>query len=214
MLKSGPSSVREGEWGPDELLIEADSDFVLKLQGNEISKVKTWEAMEEYVNEMLEVCLAFDVPFLGAHAQIATSWNLAKELGKFAVDYYVAFCKRSGYRLGNVKDPRLYDRYLLKLVKSTPSATVNAELKELKAAHKSLLKQMATSQRDNIRTHNQVATHMANVNRNQQDIRKNANMDRWPKSIEMKVRPKPIKKEKDVPSSSSEESSTDDEGDE
>ena len=31
--------------------------------------------------------------------------------------HYVAFCKRSGYRIGNVKDPRLYDRYLFKLVK-------------------------------------------------------------------------------------------------
>ena len=54
---------------------------------------------------------------------------------------------------------------------------MNAELKELKASHRTLTKQLALSQRDSIRTHNRVATHMANVNRNQQDIRKNAKMD-------------------------------------
>jgi hypothetical protein len=137
MLKGGPNTVRGGDWGSEELSVEAGEDFYLKVTGAAVKKCKTLEDMEDFMSDCLDACLDFDPPFLGASATLSQVWNLSKSLGDtWAVAFFLDFVEKCNYRLDTSLLDMLYRRYTLKVARGNGGEEALKELRrELSRAH-------------------------------------------------------------------------------
>jgi hypothetical protein len=132
MMKGGPHSVKGGEWGREELQLEAGDDFYVKVTGSAVSKPKTQEEMEEFVGECIEACQDVEPPFLGALAAITSAWSLAKQLGEdFSWKFFQELVVKANYRLDMNLLDSLYKKYMLKVAKGGTSASDQKTIKKL-----------------------------------------------------------------------------------
>jgi hypothetical protein len=142
MMKGGPHTVKGGEWGTEELQLEASDDFFLKISGSAVNKPKNQEEMEEFVGEAIEACQDVEPPFLGALAAITSAWSQAKQLGEEqSWRFFQELVVKGNYRLDSNLIDKLFNKYMLKVARGSNAgdAKVSKRLTgDLSNAHKRL----------------------------------------------------------------------------
>jgi hypothetical protein len=142
MMKGGPHTVKGGEWGTEELQLEASDDFFLKISGSAVNKPKNQDEMEEFVGEAIEACQDVEPPFLGALAAITSAWSQAKQLGEEqSWRFFQELVVKGNYRLDTNLIDKLFSKYMLKVARGPSAADSKMSKKlsgDMSTAHKRL----------------------------------------------------------------------------